>query len=191
MVNPTSVILSAGASSRMGTPKALLRLPKGCFLENIISAHREARLQVCVVLGYHAGQIESLVDLSDVQVVRNPDPSRGQLSSLHTAMEFLGAPTALLVHPVDHPLVRSSTLTLLLRSFRENPERILIPACSGRKGHPVLFGRKFWQDLLAAPLNEGARWAVKKNQPDILTVPVEDDGILFNVDTLEQYRALL
>jgi molybdenum cofactor cytidylyltransferase len=175
----------------MGTPKALLKLPQGCFLEYIIRTHRKAGLALCVVLGYYADQIESQVDLSGLRVARNPDPSRGQLSSLHAAMELLGVPSALLVHPVDHPLVRSSTLTALLESFRNDPERIHIPTCDGRKGHPVLFGQRFWNDLQAAPLEEGARWAVRKNQQDVLTIPVADKGILLNVDTPEQYRALL
>jgi molybdenum cofactor cytidylyltransferase len=175
----------------MGYPKALLRLPHGSFLESIIQAHQDAGLKLCVVLGYHADEIQDRLDLSGVRVTINPDPSRGQLSSLHTAMEFLGAPGALLVHPVDHPLVRSSSLTTLLEHFRKDQQRIFIPTHSGRKGHPVLFGKRFWRDLQAAPLDEGARWAVRKNQQEVVTVPVDDAGILLNVDTPEQYRALL
>ena len=186
----TSVILAAGFSRRMGSPKPLLKLRGKSFLRTIIDRHRLSSLPVCVVLGRHNLHVAEEVDLSDTTVVVNPDPSRGALSSLLVAMGHLGEPEGLLIHPVDHPLVLASTLEYLVQRHRLLPASILIPSVHGRKGHPVLFPRRFFFDLRHAPLEEGARWVVHQNPASTFLVPVEDPGILVNINIPAQVSRL-
>ncbi|MFQ5929555.1 MAG: NTP transferase domain-containing protein, partial [Acidobacteriota bacterium] len=188
--DPASVILAAGKSRRMRSPKPLLEFQGKSFLRHIIDAHRMASLPVYVVLGEDRHCIEQSVDLSDASVLVNPDPSRGQLSSLHTALERLTDREALVVHPVDHPLVRSQTIQELIDHFRRVSDCILIPEFQGRKGHPVLFPSRFYPDLKRAPLEEGARWVVHQNPESELRVPVDDPGVVQNINTPAQFEKL-
>src|SRR5687768_6380788 len=117
--SPASVlVLSAGASSRMGTPKALLSLSGIPLLEQHIHAYISAGLKpVLVVLGHQADTLEQRLDLSGAIVVRNPDYRRGQFSSLReglrASINLRGSSTvtaSLLVTPVDCPPVAPRTL---------------------------------------------------------------------------------
>jgi molybdenum cofactor cytidylyltransferase len=160
------------------------------FLRRIVDLHHSAGLPVCVVLGYSREEILRTLDLSDVTVLINSHPERGQLSSLHIGLrEMLDRP-AVLVHPVDHPAVKGDTIAALLRSHLEAPESIIIPEHAGRKGHPVLFPRRFYPDLLRAPLYEGARHVVRRSPEELRTVLVSDVGILRNIDTPSDYQHL-
>ena len=185
-----SVILAAGFSRRMGSPKPLLELRGKSFLRTIIDRHKLSCLPVCVVLGQHNLHIAERADLSDTTVLVNPDPSRGALSSLIIALGHLGEPDGLLSHPVDHPLVRAGTIKRLVQHHRRLPASILMPSVHGRKGHPVLFPQRFFFDLRRAPLEEGARWVVHQNPASTFLVSVEDPGILVNVNTPAQARQL-
>ena len=183
-----SVILAAGFSRRMGSPKPLLELRGKSFLRTIIDRHKLFSLPICVVLGRHNLHITEQVDLSDTTVLINPDPTRGALSSLRIALCHLGEPEGLLIHPVDHPLVLASTVGSLLQFHQRLPACILLPSIHGRKGHPVLFPQRFFFDLRKAPLEAGARWAVHQNPGSTFLVPVEDPGILVNINTPAQVR---
>ena len=185
-----SVILAAGFSRRMGSPKPLLELRGKSFLRTIIDRHKLSSLPVCVVLGQHNLHVAERVDLSDTTVLVNPDPSRGALSSLIIALDHLGEPDGLLIHPVDHPLVLADTIKYLLQRHRGLPASILLPSIHGRKGHPVLFPQRFFFDLRQAPLEQGARWVVHQNLASTFLVPVEDSGILENINTPDQASRL-
>ncbi len=185
-----SVILAAGFSRRMGSPKPLLELRGKSFLRTIIDRHKLFSSSVCVVLGRHNLHIAERVDLSDTTVLINPDPTRGALSSLLIALGHLGESEGLLIHPVDHPLVLASTVECLVQCHRRLPASILMPSVHGRKGHPVLFPQRFFFDLRQAPLEEGARWVVHQNPASTFLVPVEDPGILENVNTPAQVSRL-
>ncbi len=185
-----SVILAAGESRRMGFPKPLLEYQGRSFLRHIIETHQAAHLPCCVVLGYQREEIEKRTDLSSVTVLVNPTPSRGPLSSLQIALEHAAGSSALILHPVDHPLVRSRTLISLVESHRRIPHCIVIPRFREKKGHPVLFPRRFYSDLKQAPLEQGARSVVHENLASTLHLPVEDPGILQDVDTPAEFQNL-
>jgi CTP:molybdopterin cytidylyltransferase MocA len=185
-----SIILAAGDSSRMGTPKALLRLEKRTFLERIVDAHSGISDQICLVLGRHAPQVLSQMEIQDLRVCLNQQPDRGPLSSIQIGLQALEQVDAVIVHPVDHPLVSRSTIQRLSQNSRIHPERILIPLFEGRKGHPVLFPRRFFKELFAAPLDQGARWVVRKNRSSVTTFATDDSGILENINIPEDLRRL-
>lgn len=185
-----SVILAAGKSSRMGFPKPLLRFRESTFLRHIVDLHRALGLPVHVVLGEHRERIQSELDLRDAIVWVNPDPERGQLSSLQVAIQQLGEWPAVLVHPVDHPAVLPATLALLVEKAATFPGRLVFPVYGGRRGHPVVFPQTLFLDILTAPLDEGARAVVRRHPDLLIPIPVEDPGVLQNIDTPEAYRAL-
>ena len=130
------IILAAGASSRMGTPKALLDYHGETFLDRLVRVLGEVCDPVIVVLGYHAEEIRASVHGS-ARFVVNPDPSRGQLSSLKTALaEVPDEAEGFLFMPVDCPAPAPQTVRMIVDALKENA-LLAIPRFEGRRGHPV------------------------------------------------------
>ena len=189
---PAGVILSAGQSSRMGSPKALLPYRGATFLEHLVSLLLGRVEPLLVVLGHEADHIREAVHLPpQARVLLNPNYRMGQLSSLQTAIRALegNAVSGLLVVPVDHPAVEPAVVAALLETFAAEQPEVLMPTFDGRRGHPVIFSARLFAELLAAPMEEGARAVVRRHAAREL--PVNDAGILANIDDPESYRRLV
>jgi molybdenum cofactor cytidylyltransferase len=191
------VILAAGDSMRMGSPKAALRTPDGeTFVARIVATLRGAGVtDLVIVTGrHHDAVIESLARDAVIapRIVRNPDPSRGQLSSLHAGMDAVVTPDtdAVMMTLVDVPLVRVSTVTSVIDAWRRSRAPIVRPAIGDRHGHPVIFDRAVLDELRRAPLDAGAKSVVRAHEHEILNVPVDDEGCLIDVDTPGDYEGL-
>ena len=148
-----AVVLAAGASSRMGSPKALLPVEGVTFIERIVRAFERTDVdRTLVVLGHNADAMREAIAYLGVDTAVNPDYARGQLSSLHTAIRALeGEPVeAILVHLVDHPFIESGLVNRIIERFRAEQKLIVVPRFDGRRGHPVLFSSKLFPEFLAA-----------------------------------------
>ncbi len=192
-----ALVLAAGESTRMGSQKSLLPDPDGSpFVARVVKTlHAAGLADIVVVTGAaHAGIVAAVAhDTSAaVRFVRNPDPSRGQLSSLLVGMDAAVGPTTdgLLVTLVDVPLVRESTVRAVVDAWRASRAPIVRPAIGDRHGHPVIFDRQLFGELHDAPLDSGAKTVVRAHTARILNVPVDDEGCLVDVDTPEDYKAL-
>jgi len=191
------VILAAGDSSRMGFPKALLLTRDGIpFVAAIASAFAAAGIQdIVVVTGRDHERIADTLANQDLairpRVVRNPDPSRGQLSSLLAGMDAVVTPNtrALAVTLVDVPMIHPQTVRLVVAEWQRTQAAIVRPAIGDRHGHPVVFDSRLFAELRAAPANVGAKSVVRAHAPEILNVPVSDEGCLVDVDTPQDYEA--
>ena len=187
-----AVVLSAGESSRMGEPKALLAIDGETFIERIVAALKQAGLErVIVVLGFNAVEMRQKIKHLPVEIVVNPDYQKGQLSSLQAAIRYLEADAscdAMLVHLVDHPYIDPKLVGVMLRQFKETNNVIVVPRHQGKRGHPVLFSRALFGELLNAPMNEGAKAVVNAHHNETLEIDTEDVGITLDIDTPELYR---
>jgi len=186
-----AILLAAGESTRMGMPKALLRFPRSdtTFLEQIVSVLQKSELDgVTVVLGAQAEGIRASTDLAGVDVVVNEDYPEGQLSSLIAGLKSLPSRTeAILLCLVDNPLISGATVNHVVRAFRETGKPIVIPVFEGRRGHPALFARAMFDELLNAPPDEGARYVVQSHKDQVFEVDTPDPAILARIDTPEDY----
>jgi molybdenum cofactor cytidylyltransferase len=185
-----AVILAAGLSTRMGRDKALLPIPGGgWFLSRLARTFLEAGCsEVIAVVGPGVeGRVADAMAREGLVVglVINPDPSRGQLSSLHEALRRfdLVAPRALLMCPVDQPLVSPRTVRLVIDAWVESAAPIVRPEHGGRHGHPVLFDARVLPELRAADLAGGARTVVRAHAADSRDVAVDDTGAYEDIDT--------
>ena len=198
------VILAAGESSRMGRDKALLLFDDETFLQHLINVLRDEVSPLVVVLGHHASEIERqivspsksgdpIAPAAGVIVLRNPDYRLGQLSSLHVALRYLilRPASGILISLVDHPAISKKIVRLLLARFKRTQSPILIPTYRGRRGHPVLFARSLFQELMDAPLDEGARFVIHRHAAMMEEVEMDEEAILIDVDHPEDYRVLL
>ena len=186
-----AVVLSAGASSRMGRPKALLPVDGVPFIERIVRALEHTDVdRTLVVLGHNAEVMREAIAYLGVDTVVNPDYARGQLSSLHTAIRALdGEPVeAILVHLVDHPFIESRLVDRMIERFRAEEKLIVVPRFDGRRGHPVLFSSKLFPEFLAASLDTGAKPVVRGHPEETLELDTDESGILVDIDTPEEYR---
>lgn len=187
------IILAAGRSSRMGRPKALLKhVPSGhSFAGHLIRIARSAGLEPVLVVGRKGEpQLTAEVSRHGATLVLNDDPDRGQLSSIQTglsAADSAGA-SAIMVLPVDVPLLSSAVLRSVLRAAAAADASIVRASYRGRHGHPVLFARAVFDELRIADPAVGARAVVRADPSRVIDVEVEDPGVIFDVDTPDDYR---
>lgn len=185
------IILAAGASSRMGSPKALLDYRGETFIQRLVRVLSAVCDPVIVVLGYHADALRPAIP--DASIVINPAPERGQLSSLQTGLAALPPGTeGFLFTPVDSPAVEIATVERLAAEFqrRDPSTQLVIPRFRGNHGHPVFASRAIADELSALPLTAQARDVIHGHVSDTLYIDVDDPGILIDVDDREAYRRL-
>jgi molybdenum cofactor cytidylyltransferase len=190
----TAIVLAAGASTRMGHPKALLTYRGETFLEGILRASFAAGLENrVVVLGHGADKVMQQVDLSDVKVVRSRQLEAGPIGSIRAGIQaVLNHPVeGILVWPVDRPHVSIATVGALADAFRSSNLPVVVPVHEGKRGHPVIFGRAVFEELLQAPDDLGARAVVRADRARVHEVPVNDRSVLEDLNTPDDYRDLL
>ena len=187
-----AVILSAGESSRMGRPKALLPVDGETFIEKIVGALARTRVgKIFVVLGHDAETLKRRLERLAVAFLVNADYKSGQLSSLQTAVRELQLDQecdGMLVHLVDHPYISSTLVDMMIERFYESNKLIVVPRCRGKRGHPVIFSRALFAELLSAPLDQGAKVVVNAHGDDTLEIDTEDEGVAIDIDTPELFR---
>jgi molybdenum cofactor cytidylyltransferase len=190
----TGVILTAGQSRRMGRPKALLAAGDGdTFLSVLIRTLTAGGTGDVLVVTRPAEvglglEIARASGAGQVRQVENPVAEQGgQLSSIVAALAAVDARAeAILVVPVDMPLVRPSTVRRLIEAFRDSQAPILRAVCGGRHGHPVIFARHVFEDLRGADPALGARAVVRAR--GAVDVEVDDPGVLEDIDTPDDYE---
>ncbi len=189
----TATILAAGTSSRMGFPKALLKFHNRTFLQTILDATEALGVQRLVVVGAASDNILSDHDLHDVKVIHNDDMDAGPIGSIRASVrEVQGHPVdGLLVWPVDFPHVAVETVRVLIDGFKLGKADIVVPHYEEHRGHPVIFGRPVFAELLAIPDDEGARGVVRARPDRVLQVPVDDSAVVDQLNTPKAYQDLL
>lgn len=197
------LILAAGESSRMGSDKSLLPWPpvapgqtaEGTFLSAAIRSLSPHTDLVLVVVGENEPNLAPIVYANAAVLVRNPDPARGQFSSLRIGLQAIlnrGRDAAMLTL-VDRPPVSSDTISLLHGRFETAARRwkwAVVPEYHGKHGHPILLGRELLEAFLRAPHTSTAREVQHENQEHIEYIPIDDPLIAMNVNTPEEYAAL-
>ena len=193
-----AVVLSAGESSRMGSPKALLPISGVPFIEEIVRALKGTKIdRIIVVLGHHAEEIQKRIAHLPVTFLVNKDYAQGQLSSLIVAIRSLAAEKTtekvdgVLVHLVDHPFISPALVDHMIDRFYETKKLIVIPRYGGRRGHPVIFSSRLFPELLSAPLEKGAKVVVHAHRDETLEIETDFAGVTIDIDTPEEYRQYL
>lgn len=185
------VLLAAGESRRMGSPKALLEIDGQTYLAHLATAMLTAVERLIVVVGAHAEQVRPAAP-SDrrIVIVENRDFQRGQLSSLKAAITAVSpSAAAILVHLVDHPRVCAATFQKATHFYRMTRQPVVIARTNGRRGHPVIFDRSLFDELRAAPDELGARVVVNAAPSRVAYLDVNDEGILLDLDTPQDVAA--
>ena len=187
-MSAAGVILAAGESRRMGSPKALLQYRGQTFLDTLISLLAEHCSPVIVVLGANADEIRGSVK-RDAMFVINPDYLTGQTSSLQCGLRAVPAHAeGVLFTLADHPAVAASTIGALAAEPRP---LIRVPRFAGRRGHPVWLSRALFAEFLALPAHGAARDVVYSHVGETEYLDVDDPGIVADIDDPAAYQALI
>jgi molybdenum cofactor cytidylyltransferase len=192
------VILAAGASTRMGTPKPALPLGVGgeTFLSRIVESAITAGFEdIVIVSGAHAQAVEAALPKRDprVRIAYNAEWSKGQLSSLVVGLEVPSSTPldAIAMTLVDVPLVTADTMVVLVRAWHESGAPIVRPARGDEHGHPVIFSAALFDELRRADPARGAKSVVRAHANEIVNVPIDDPGAYLDVDTPETYARIM
>jgi len=186
-----AVILSGGSSSRMGSPKALLPYQGRPFLEHLLEVTTLPEIGVRrVVLGAHAEPIARAIHLKADEIVINEKWEEGQLSSIQAAIRSLPAGTdGMLLCLIDHPLISANLIQELIAEFRASHKLIVLPVYKGRRGHPLIFSSRLYDELLNAPLEVGARAVVWAHAQDVSEYPTTEEGCILNLNDPETFSS--
>lgn len=191
------IILTAGRSSRMGEPKALLRFGNSTCLELAVrNAHAAGVGRVVAVIGHRAEEIRAAHSFTNVGVefswALNRAPESEQFESLQVGLRALERDPldAFLFQPVDYPLVTAADIAALIKAYREHegPERVFIPTHEKRRGHPVLCRIRMREAILELTPGRTTRDALEAGR--ILEVEVPGAGVIQEMNTPEDYRRL-
>jgi molybdenum cofactor cytidylyltransferase len=193
-----AVVLAAGRSSRMGTPKAALPLPDGTtFLSRLVTSLASGGVShIVVVTGAAAQSVRDAFSgtrvLVPVAFVQNADHPRGQFSSLQRGVAALPQSTpAALVALVDVPLVQSATVSALIERWRQDEAALVRLSRDGRHGHPYVAGRAVLDAILRAPADVTARDVLGPWLPGTELDAGDDRGPFEDVDTPAEYERLM
>jgi len=188
------ILLAAGASTRMGGANKLLLPYRG---EPMVCGPARALLEaglrpVVVVVGHDADAVERALEHLPVHTVVNPDFREGMGASLRAGVEALAPDAeAVAVALGDLPTLSGRSVRAVVEAFRASPRGIAVPVFRGRRGHPVVFDLCRYRAALAAVHGDrGARAVVAAHPGDVLEVPVDDPGVVQDVDTPEAYEGL-
>jgi len=88
----------------------------------------------------------------------------------------------------DHPLLKANTVNALIRAYVEKKGTIIVPVFRGKRGHPVLFDRRYVKELLKLKKDVGARALLERHRKEVYEVNSESEGVVVDIDTWEEYR---
>lgn len=173
------VVLAAGASTRLGRPKALVSVNGDPAIAHVVRMLHEAGAQATVVVtGADEARVKTAVPAM-AKVVHHPGWERGQTSSVKAGLSALPANLDMVLWPVDRPAVAASTLAALVGGAGS----IRVPSHGGHRGHPTLFAASLRHEILAIADDRPLHSILHARPERVVEVPVVDPAIHFNVDT--------
>ncbi len=179
------IVLAAGESRRMGYPKPLLEIGSRTFIEQIAETMLAVVPRLVIVIGAHRERVRAAIPRdARIAIAENPDYLRGQLSSLKVGLGAIQPDSAgAIVHLGDHPMVRVETFRAIVDSYNRTGKPIVVARHDGRRGHPVIFDRSLFGELMSAPEEDGARYVVNADASRVAYVDLDDPGINLDLDT--------
>ena len=192
----SAIILAAGESKRMGQPKMLLKWGNSTVLEHVISVFANAGVEdIVVVTGAARDEVEAVVTAAQTSCPARSIFNEGfvegeMLSSIQCGLRDLAEKDsgAALIALGDQPQVREGSVWRVCEMFKETGNPLVVPSYHMRRGHPWLVDESLWGEMLAMRAPQTPRDFLNARADQIKYVEVDDEGILADLDTPEQYR---
>ena len=189
----SGILLAAGLSTRMGEPKQLLPFGESTIVETVVDSMLGAKFdEVIVVVGHCASQVQEQLSERPVKIVFNPNYQDGMLTSAQAGIRALDASDAFGLMLVDQPFITSALIDQVIDAYVHTDKTIALPSYNYKRGHPVIFHRRYADDTLALGTESGGvRTLFKRHGDDIHYVTVDTDRVLRDIDYREDYERAL
>lgn len=187
----TAIILAAGLSTRMGSPKMLLDWQGSTVLETVLKTVTESPIDdVILVYGAWKNEILKIIGKFSIQPVYNPDFSNGSmLVSLQTGLSHIHEPSdGFMVILGDQPMLSKTVIEKVILDFRSTGKMLVLPSFNYRRGHPWLINISLKNEILGIEEPRNLRDFLKNHETEIFYSVVDDPTILADLDTPEDYQ---
>lgn len=189
-----ALLIAAGESKRMGTPKQLVSWGGQTLIEHQIEILHKANMTVAVVLGANAELILKIIQNLNVQIHYNDHWTKGMGASIACGANGIHANKnsydGMLIALVDQPLISAAHFQTMRDTFEPGKKQIIVSQSKdGITGPPVLFDAIYLDDLMKLDGDAGAKPIIKKNSEHVVSIP--SDGNLEDIDTPEAYQRML
>jgi len=186
----SAILLGAGESKRMEVDKLSLPWGRGTVIEHCLETLLRSKVkEIIIVLNDRMRERLSHVRDQRVKVVINPYYKRGMSTSIRRGVKAVDPKShGILIALGDQPFLKARTINSLIDTFIRRRHGIIVPSFQGRKGHPVIFHRRFERELLKLKGDVGGRSIVERYAKEVWTVPVKSKGVIKDIDLWEDYN---
>lgn len=184
------IVLAAGESRRMGTPKQLLPFGERTILERVVDTLLTAGVgQVIVVLGHLADRVRTVLGDRPVQAIVNEAYRQGMLSSVKCGVQAISTDhNAVLFALGDQPQIDSAVVREVIRAYRAGDAGIVIPRYNGKKGHPIIINlSRYREAIIDLPDSLGLNALMQEYADDVHLIDVTTEDIIHDIDVPEDY----
>jgi CTP:molybdopterin cytidylyltransferase MocA len=188
------IILSAGLSSRFGSPKALVRLDETPIIERLQRTVLSSGVdEIVVVLGDHRRDIKPhILNHKAIKIVYNRNYKYGQTSSFKKGISLISPKSqGVFLLPVDYPFISAKTLGIMMDFFQKHDFQMIIPVYQQQKGHPPLFSRNLLEEIRGWDNNQGLNGLALRIPNETLLLPIGDKGVILTFNTLEELKMIV
>ncbi len=189
----SGLVLAAGRSERMGTPKQLLPFGSLTLIEQVIRTLTRSRLgkDVVVVLGHRAMDIVKRISGLPVRLAYNPDPEGDMISSIRCGLAYIDPGQAFLIALGDQPLVTTGIVDRLIDEYERRPEGMVLPVHEGKRGHPMILSPAYREEILFESMPGGLKALRDRHADSVRPVSVDTDAVLIDLDYRSDYEEAL
>jgi len=184
----SAIVLAAGQATRFGQCKQLMRLGEKTLLQHVLDNLAHSKIDdVVVVLGARADEIREQIQFGNARPIMNPGYANGMSTSIQAGLGAIDSDAAMIVL-ADQPLVTSRTFDALVDEYRRTRPNVLIPTFNGFRGNPVIVDRSLFAEMMGIRGDIGCRAIFGDHARSIVKVPVDDPGVVTDIDTMEDYE---
>ncbi len=184
-----AIVLAAGESRRMGSPKMLLPYNGKTVIEQVIDNVLSSGISnPLIVLGSDHEEILKVIEGYPVSHCYNENYRNGMLSSVRCGLASVtGRSGAVLIIPGDQPMIDSAQIEMVMKAWNESGKGIVMPVYNGQRGHPLIFDMKYRPEVMSLPEREGLRALAARHPADVKEAVTDDPSVLRDIDTHEDY----
>ena len=185
------LIMAAGGSSRLDSPKQLLKWGNTVLINHCIEVIIQAEIHpITVVLGSRAEEISAVLDLSGIEMLLNPRWQDGMSTSIICGLNSLPEDIdGSFIFLADQPFITKELIRAIISKFDKTDSEIVAPRVNGQQCNPVLFRRSFFPELLTISGDRGAKSLISQHK--VAWVDWPDERLLLDIDSIEDYRSAL
>ena len=184
-----AIIPAAGFGRRAGGPKLSLRIGDNSFLSIVYRTLVVLPVHPLIVVVQPPFQEWASRECPHGLILVNVSPERGMISSILLGARHAGTVQGFLIAPVDHPFTKAETCRLLIDEFNRHPESVILPEYQSRSGHPIIVPFSLLLREMPVGIEGGLQALIRQYQTPKITIPVDDPGILKNINYAQDMAA--